>query len=98
MTDRNTTTDGMTEAQLAAATCDDPHETIRRLTADNEEMIRGMTEMAARFTARMDAANAQIEECRECLILTVKELDTISESTPYTKTICARARQALGLT
>lgn len=70
---------------------------IDRLTRDSEELIRGMTEMAERFTARMDAANAQIEECRECLILTVKELDTIPATTPYTKSICARARKALGL-
>lgn len=60
-------------------------------------MIRGMTEMAERFTARMDAANAQIEECRECLILTVKELDSVPPVSIYTKSVCDRARKALGL-
>lgn len=103
MTDRNITTDGMTEAQIEAATCPDPHRVVKNRDVDNkdvvnsEELIRGMTEMAERFTARMDAASSQIDELRECLILAVKELDAIPATTPYTKTICARARQALGL-
>lgn len=97
MTDRNLTTDNMTPAQIAAATCEDPHETIKRLQEANEEMIRGMAEMAERFTARMDGAATQIDELRECLILAVKELDSSPPVSPYTKPVCARARKALGL-
>ena len=37
---------------------------IERLEAANEELIRGMTEMAERFTARMNSAAAQIYELR----------------------------------
>jgi gamma-glutamyl:cysteine ligase YbdK (ATP-grasp superfamily) len=69
---------------------------IERLEAVNEELIRGMTEMAERFTARMDGAAAQIDELRECLILAVKELDVLPVSI-YSKGICERARKALGL-
>lgn len=97
MTERNLATDDMTPDQIAAATCDDPHETIKRLQDDNEELIRGMTELAERFTVRMDTAAAQIDELRECLILAVKELDGVPPVSIYTETICARARQALGL-
>lgn len=110
MTDRNITTGecphGIDRISRYCEVCDgsmdcpDPHETIRRLTKDNEEMIRGVTEMAERFTARMDAANAQIEECRECLILTVKELElppNAPTATLYTKGILTRSRKALGL-
>jgi hypothetical protein len=33
-----------------------PYAEIERLTAANEELIRGMTEMAQRYTAAMDKA------------------------------------------
>jgi hypothetical protein len=97
MTDRSITVDSMTEAQLAAATCDDPHEKLKDAQAHHEELIRGMAEMAERFTLRMDGAAAQIDELRECLILAVKELDTSPPVSIYTNPICARARKALGL-
>lgn len=63
---------------------------------NSEELIRGMTEMAERFTARMDGAAVQIDELRECLILAVKELDSAAPVSIYTRSICARARKALG--
>ena len=34
---------------------------IDRLNAANEELIRGMTEMAERFTAAMDKANLSLQ-------------------------------------
>lgn len=64
---------------------------------NSEELIRGMTEMAQRFTARMDTAGEQIDELRECLILAVKELECGPPVSVYTKFICVRARKALGL-
>lgn len=73
MTDRNITTDGMTEAQIEAATCPDPHRVVKNRDVDNkevvnsEELIRGMTEMAERFTARMNTAVEHMTALEEVL-------------------------------
>lgn len=65
---------------------------------NSEELIRGMAEMAERYTARMNTAGEQIDELRECLILAVKDLELGPPVSVYTKFICVRARKALGLT
>lgn len=43
-------------------------EEVHLLEEANEEMIRGMADMAARFTARMDAAGEQIDSLRNSLL------------------------------
>lgn len=72
-------------------------EEVERADEPREEIIRGMTEMAERFTLRMDGAKAQIDELRECLILAVKELEAAPPTSIYTRGICTRARKALNL-
>jgi uncharacterized protein YPO0396 len=37
---------------------------FRKLEQANDELVRGMTEMAERYTAAMDRKNARIEELR----------------------------------
>lgn len=43
-------------------------EEVQRAEEATEELIRGMTEMADRFTARMDAAGAQIADLHNSLL------------------------------
>lgn len=76
--------------------CPDPQAQLKDAKAHAELLVQGMAEMAERFTARMDGAAVQIDELRECLILTVKELDSVAPVSIYTRSICARARKALG--
>lgn len=91
MTDRDIKTDTMSEAQLAAATCDDPIEKLAQVEAQNEELIRGMTEMGQRFTIAMDGAAKTIDAQRAAL----EQISQLDKHGGY-NSACHIARKALG--